>query len=145
MSRIWESRKPLPTPRCYATAIPYTGSLPMLKGESASVIILIGGCDRKGTPVNTVNMYLPDKDFWFPLKNMEVPRASPICAILNEHYIISLGGVGNDPPQAPSNAIEVYDIHKNRWYNLPGMTEPLMGMASLLKDNRLLIFGGMRQ
>lgn len=115
----------------------------MLRNEVKYVIFLIGGCDRLGIPVNTIHMYFPERDFWFPLKPMSVKRASPICAILNENYILALGGVGNDPPQAPSNAIELYDIKANTWHTMPAMTKPLMGMAHLIKNNNLLIFGGM--
>ena len=81
--RQWESRKSLSSARCYASAIPHFGPIPMLRGQSAHVIFLIGGCDRQGTPVNNVDMYLPDKDFWFPLQSMQVARANPICAVLN--------------------------------------------------------------
>lgn len=90
-------------------------------------------------------MYLPSKDHWFPMKPMPTVRAAPICAVLKNRYIIALGGVGNDPPQAPSNAVEIFDIVSSEWTKHPGMTEPLMGMASLCRaDDKLLIFGGMK-
>ena len=143
MSRKWEPCKPLPDKRCYTACIPYKGPIPMLKNQIQEVIFVIGGCDVMGIPVNTLYMYLPEKNFWFPLKSMEVKRANPICSILNERYIIALGGVGNDPPQAPVSAIEIYDINLNYWHQMPSMTKPLMGMAALYKNNNLLIFGGM--
>lgn len=143
MAKTWENCKSLPSKRCYSAVLTYTGPIPMLRNETKTVLFLIGGCDQVGIPVDTLYMYFPEKDFWFPLKSMSCKRASPICHILNNNYIVALGGVGNDPPQQPVKNVEIYDISKNVWYQMPGMTHGLMGMASLKKNNNILIFGGM--
>ena len=119
----------------------------MLRNQIKQVLFSCGGCDQKGIPVDSLYMYYPEKDFWFPLASMSVLRAQPICSILSykdKDYLVALGGVGNDPPQEPVNAIELYDIANNVWSRLTDMTKPLMGMAGLTKNNNLLIFGGMQ-
>ncbi|XP_076803089.1 kelch domain-containing protein 8A-like [Clavelina lepadiformis] len=125
----WSSIASMSVPRVY-TSVTFCNGL----------LYVIGGCDEMGQPVNTLEAYDPTENSWTKLKGLPTKRAAPIVAAL-DGKIIAIGGVG--PTQAPVDAVEVYYTAENKWKRLAPVSEPLMGMASFLKDNTIHIFGGM--
>ena len=125
----WFEIDELGEPRVYATVAICNG-----------LIYLVGGCNKTGMPVNSIEVYDPVDNKWSKVKAMPTKRAAPIVAVI-ESRIVVIGGVGTD--QLPVNAVEIFIINENKWKMLSPLSEPLMGMAHVVKDNKVLIFGGM--
>ena len=104
------------------------------------LIYVVGGCDRLGEPVNTVQTYAPSTDTWSTLPPMPTKRAAPIVAVFAGR-LVAIGGVGST--QAPVDAVEIFDVANSKWLRLTPLSEPLMGMAHVVRESRIDLFGGM--
>ena len=93
-----------------------------------------------GEPVATVEVYDPSKNLWTTKTEMPTKRAAPIVAVFRGK-LFAIGGVGET--QAPVNAVEVFDVAAETWKKLTSLSEPLMGMAHVVRGNRIDLFGGM--
>ncbi|XP_039248230.1 kelch domain-containing protein 8A-like [Styela clava] len=125
----WSSINPMCDPRVYSSAVSIDGK-----------IYVVGGCDKMGQPVNTLEVYDPSSNEWTSLKHMPSKRAAPITVAIS-NKIVAIGGIGCD--QLPVDAVEFYKIDENKWKRLQPLSEALMGMAHITKDGKIHIFGGM--
>ena len=55
----WEALKPMPTKRVFSTPV-----------ECNDKLYLVGGCDQRGTPLDSFEVYSPDKQQWQRLQQV---------------------------------------------------------------------------
>ena len=65
----WNSLEGMPTKRVFSTPVEVDG-----------ILYVVGGCDQRGTPLNTFESYNPKKRKWFRLANMPSKRAG-VCVL----------------------------------------------------------------
>lgn len=141
LTRVWETKAPMPTPRRDAAAVAVDDK-----------VYVIGGADQDGTPLNAVEMFNPATNAWTQLASMPTPR-STIVAV----FYTTSGGAkqihvyGSDPAAVyPDNmAYEIYDIATNTWASAPRMAPSAQceacGVAARdlqTGTNYLYLFGG---
>jgi N-acetylneuraminic acid mutarotase len=126
----WQSLKPMPTKRVYAS--PVVGA----DGQ----LYVIGGCDATGTPIDCFESYHLSKMRWFRLANVPTKRASP-CVVEVKGKLLALGGVS--VTQQPLNVVEVYDPVEKEWSSKDVMKDHLMGLSAVVRDGKVIVVGGM--
>lgn len=93
----WTARKPMPTPRSELAAAVINGKL-----------YAVGGADRFGNALKTVEVYDPGTDTWMSLPPLPQPRQGhAVVAIGKTLYVI---GGGND--KGPVGTVEELDVSK---------------------------------
>lgn len=125
----WESLKSMPTKRVFATAV-----------EVDNNIYVVGGCDQKGSPLNSFEVYYTEKREWKKLKPLPTKRAS-VAAVAVGKKIVVIGGVSES--QTPMDAVEMYDIETKQWTQMESMKDGLLGVSAVVKDGKILVMGGM--
>jgi hypothetical protein len=122
----WQSLKPMPTKRVY------TSTLLSSDGQ----LLVVGGCDASGTPLDCFESYHFGRSRWFRLANVPTKRASP-CVVEAAGKVVALGGVS--VKQEPLNVVEVYDPVEKEWVVRDEMNDHLMGMSSVVRGIVVLI------
>lgn len=128
-NRSWVQAKSMCEPRVYTSVVVCEG-----------LVYVVGGCDKTGQPIHTLEVYDTSSDVWTSLRNMPTKRAAPIVATIG-NKIIAIGGIGID--QRPVDVVEIYFPEENKWKRLQPLSEALMGMGHLIRDNSIHVFGGM--
>lgn len=122
----WESLKSMPTKRVFATAV-----------EVDNNIYVVGGCDQKGTPLNSFEVYYTEKREWKKLKPLPTKRAS-VAAVAVGKKIVVIGGVSES--QTPMDAVEMYDIETKQWTQMESMKDGLLGVSAVVKGRCALYY-----
>lgn len=119
---------------------------PMLVARSAhavvstgSVIYAIAGTDEHGKPVLEVERF--DGTEWvsettLPGRGLNAPTAS---IFNNKIYVI--GGF-TAVTNAPTDEVQVYDLHTRQWSIAAPLPNPRGGHAALVLDGQIHVFGG---
>ena len=115
----WETMKPMPTKRVFSTPV-----------EVGGVIYIVGGCDQRGTPLDSFESYDPQKNKWNRLSSMPTKRAGP-CVVAVEKKIFVFGGVAVN--QQPLDCVELYDIDTKQWSTKESLKEPLLGLSAVAR------------
>ena len=98
---------------------------------------VIGGCDERGEPVDTVLCF--DGRTWSYGPRLNAPRSAPTITIVNQRIFV-IGGIGAQ--QAPMDSIEMFE--GTTWEKCPSLPEALMGVSSIeISPERAFIVGGM--
>uniref|UniRef100_A0A2C9M7B9 Uncharacterized protein n=2 Tax=Biomphalaria TaxID=6525 RepID=A0A2C9M7B9_BIOGL len=119
MAYKWDSLKPMPSKRVFAT--------PIFHDEN---LYIIGGCDERGIPLDCFEMYNFKQKKWHRLQNMPTKRAAPAVAAIG-NKIVAVGGVSES--QAPLDAIEVYDMTDKKWTIADPLGEKLLGISCVVR------------
>ena len=130
----WQAKAPMPAAR-------YTHAAATLNG----LIHIVGGADLSTCSVlHAHDVYDPVNDAWTSAAPMQVGRAHPSAAVLNDgtnDLLYVVGGASDCGVKAAS--MEAYDPAANAWTNkapMPGGGRNSMGAAVI--DNRLYVVGG---
>ena len=119
----WASHAAMPTKRVFSTAV-----------EVEGLLYVVGGCDQRGTPLDTFECYNPRKQKWLRLANMPSKRAG-VCALAVGKKIVALGGVNTS--QEPMDAVEIYDIEKKKWLGaddgIETLKDRLLGLSGVVR------------
>ena len=119
----WSKLDNMPTKRVFSTAVEVDGNL-----------YVVGGCDQKGTPLDTFECYNPRKRRWFRLANMPSKRAG-VCVLAVGKKIVCLGGVNTS--QEPMDAVEIFDIEKKKWAGaedgIETLKDRLLGLSGIVR------------
>ncbi|KAM1789143.1 hypothetical protein ACFX11_039333 [Malus domestica] len=108
LTNTWSSGTEMNTPRCLF------GSAS--RGEIA---ILAGGCDPRGTILNSAELYNSETGTWLTLPSMNKPRKMCSGVFMDGKFYV-IGGIGvGDQKQLTCG--EVYDLEKGTWTEIPNM------------------------
>ncbi|XP_068305917.1 F-box/kelch-repeat protein At1g74510-like isoform X1 [Pyrus communis] len=108
LTNTWLSGTEMNTPRCLF------GSAS--RGEIA---ILAGGCDPRGTILNSAELYNSETETWLTLPSMNKPRKMCSGVFMDGKFYV-IGGIGvGDQKQLTCG--EVYDLEKGTWTEIPNM------------------------
>jgi hypothetical protein len=123
----WTQIKPMNTPRTAAAAV---------RLEDGRVMV-IGGFDKNGTPLNTAEIYDPRTDTWSSnTASMNNARAEDFPAVLLPGRKVLVAGPG-------FTLAEIYDQKTNTWTGTGSMKVARSEFATVvLKDGRVLAVGG---
>ncbi len=119
MSFKWDSLKAMPTKRVFST--PY---------EADGKLFVVGGCDARGTPIDSVESYDPQKKAWARLANLPTPRAGPAVGSVGKK-VVAMGGVSIN--QDPLDVVEIYDMEKKKWTTGETLKEKLLGLIAVVR------------
>jgi len=122
-----------------------------LSSEVGADVLVIGGRDDAGQPVEQAELYRPLSDSFEPIDGamMTVPRWGHRAVRMAGGFVLVVGGMAPDPISmldAPVARLELYDPVQGRFTDagdLPpgaGLTEM---SVSLLPDGRVLLAGGL--
>ncbi|XP_050412233.1 kelch domain-containing protein 8A [Patella vulgata] len=125
----WEKLESMHAIRVFTTLIPH--------GKN---VYAIGGCDEKGTPINSFEVFDAETKKWTDLDPMPTKRAGVAGAIVG-NKLVAIGGVSET--QTPLDAVEIFDLEEKKWSKVETLPEPLMGVSVLVRDNKILLIGGM--
>jgi N-acetylneuraminic acid mutarotase len=122
----WTQIKPMNTARTAAAAVRLEG------GQ----VMVIGGFDKNGTPLNTAEIYDPRTDTWSDVKaSMNNARAEDFPAVLLPGRKVLVAG--------PGASAEIYDQKTKTWTRTGNMNVARSEFATVvLKDGRVLAVGG---
>ena len=122
---------PMPTARCFATAVVYN-----------NLIYVIGGRTSSGIS-NSVEVYDPTSNSWTTKAPMPVMRSSAIAELVNGKIYIIGGFTGS----SASNSIEEYNIATNSWstINLTPSFLNVLNAASGVVNDKIYVIGGVAQ
>ena len=118
----WENHKTLPTKRAFLVIV-----------EIEDKLYAVGGCDQKGTPIDTLEVFNPKKKVWNMLAHMETKRAGT-CAVAVGSKIFVFGGVAVS--QQPLSSVEMYDTADGKtaqWKQLESLKDPLQGLSAVVR------------
>ena len=122
----WGCNPPMPTKRVFTA--------PVVAGEK---LFVVGGCDSRGTPLSTFEVYDPAKNKWFRLINMPTKKAGT-CAVAIGNKVLTFGGVSLT--QKPLDEVEIYDPQTKQWKAGDSLKEPLLGLASVVRGKPVMLF-----
>ncbi|KAH7964240.1 hypothetical protein HPB51_027522 [Rhipicephalus microplus] len=122
----------MPEPRCYHTTVLVGGS-----------IIVAGGLDllnvtsrRRMQPSSKAFSFSIQRQRWYNIANMHADRAFH-AAVAWSDCVIVFGGLGL------AGFAEIYSSKTNQWTLVHPMPKALMGVAAVMVDNSIWIFGGL--
>lgn len=115
----WDSLKAMPTKRVFSTPVEADGKL-----------YILGGCDARGTPIDNVEAYDPQKKSWARLANLPTPRAGTAAGAVGKK-VVAMGGVSTT--QEPLDVVEIYDIEKKKWTTGETLKEKLLGLVAVVR------------
>jgi N-acetylneuraminic acid mutarotase len=132
----WQAKAPMPAARYTHAAATFNG-----------LIHIVGGADLSTCSVlNAHDVYDPANDAWTSAAPMQVGRAHPSAAVLNDGTKDLLYVVGGASACSVKDAtMEAYDPATNSWTykaSMPGGGRNSMGAAVI--DNRLYVVGGIK-
>ena len=119
MSYKWECLKGMPTKRVFSTPVECDGKL-----------YVVGGCDEKGIPLASMEVYDPQRRQWTELPDMPTKRAGPAVGVVGKK-IVAFGGVSTS--QEPLDSVEMYDVDKKVWTVMESMKERLLGISCVVR------------
>ncbi|HTI27550.1 MAG TPA: kelch repeat-containing protein [Kutzneria sp.] len=108
-----------------------------------NTVLVAGGADKSGSPVNTVARYNPDMKTW-QSSTLLAARMLHTLTDLDGGDALVIGGIANKTPNAPGvTTVERYDHTKNTWASAPSLQAGRWGHAAVrLKNNQILVIGG---
>ncbi len=123
LTNQWESRKPLGTPRFFAS---------LVATQSNKRLFLFGGGTLNSagniTCVKKVECYFPTTDTWSQMSPMLVPRVEAGVALLGDKIYV-MGGYSWDKNERLLST-EVYDCDRDKWTRAKDMDRAYTGIAS---------------
>ena len=99
--------------------LPYEVSL-MATVRWGDNVVIVGGCDKRGNPINTVVMYNVKTEQSHMLPSMRYKRYG-CTAVVVENNIVVLGGVDNQWRALKS--VKIFNFERNTWQELPEMSQ----------------------
>jgi len=101
----------------------------------------IGGVDKKGERVSTVQKYNPDSNLWQAVPPLSAAR-SDVCAVADESFLYVIGGI--DTTGQSVNTVERFDPTTNTWGKLPSTLARRSGASGAVSEHKLFVFGGLQ-
>ena len=143
--------KPLQTTSFFAPSnnpcLTSLASMPVAREKSGAAmtsdnsIVLCGGSDMNGDPLDTCSKYFPLEDKWDNFPSLIQPRVSPTMVNFQNKLVV-LGGYGGDIDLLDS--LEVYE--QNGWtigIELPlGANKTIDGACAVTSSGSLYLIGG---
>ena len=99
--------------------MPYEVSL-MATVRWGDNVVIVGGCDKRGNPINTVVMYNVKTEQSHMLPSMRYKRGA-CTAVVVENNIVVLGGV--DDQWRALKSVQIFNFERNTWQEFPEMSE----------------------
>ena len=90
-------------------------------------VYIVGGCDTSGQPLNTFEQMVFTSNKFKRLASMPTCRAAMATTTVGR-LVVTIGGVSTC--QAPSDAVEVYDISAETWSKRHPLPAPLLGVSA---------------
>ncbi len=104
-------------------------------------VLVVGGQDRKLTPLASAELYDPETAKWSLTGSMSVPRREHSTVVLADGRVLAMGGL--DENRKALASAEIYDPQTGEWAPVANMDVARRGhRALLLSDGRVLVFGG---
>ena len=104
-------------------------------------VLVVGGQDRKLTPLASAELYDPETARWSLTGSMSVPRRDHSTVLLRDGRVLAMGGLDED--RKVLSSAEIYDPQTGGWSPVADMAVARRGhRALLLADGRVLVFGG---
>lgn len=100
----------------------------------------LGGCDVKGQPIASVEVFDFDSRQWSPLPDLPIPRAASTGAIVRGNRIMVVGGVTSK--QVPIRKVDCFDVDTGKWVDFPSLPLGVVGPYVRLVDDMLYCVGG---
>lgn len=128
----WRPAGTLITPRYEAA------TLNLLPNGNA---ILIGGLDKSGSALDSVEIWNADDQTWSVASSLNTPRRLHSTTVLSDGGVVVVAGVDAKGEQLDS--IEVWDPGDDAWTEYTGLISKRQNPILLtLRDDRVLILGG---
>jgi N-acetylneuraminic acid mutarotase len=121
------------------------GQWPTATPLQNGLVLVAGGEDTDGTPVDTAELYKPATNSFTPTTTMHTARSGASATLLANGNVLVAGGAGAS--NKPTAGAEVYDPASTTWSAVTNaMSSPrLFAGAALLPSGKVLIAGGETQ
>lgn len=110
-------------------------------------IYLIGGFDKNGKTLSSVERYNPSENIWEAAPPLSIPRGSLSCAAIGR-TIYAIGGVtvagGTSSVVSTVERLNL-DLPSPKWERAPSLNIERAGMSSVAINNKIYVFGGIRE
>ena len=126
---LWSNGTPMPTPRTEITAT-----------NIGNDIYIIGGFDKSGKVLDTVEVYNTQNDSWKAIAPLPQPLHHTAASNFNGKIYV-IGGYTNNN-WLPSAKLFVYDLKKNLWTEESPMPTARGALTAVFIDGILYAIGG---
>ncbi|MFC0542520.1 DUF6603 domain-containing protein [Kutzneria chonburiensis] len=104
-------------------------------------ILIVGGADASGVPVNTAVLFDPVTTSWTATGSLTTARRGHTTTKLANGHVLVAGGLGAD--DQPLNSVEVYDPIAGTWTTSTALHEARAGhTATAFADGTIIVAGG---
>lgn len=125
----WVKKSPMPTPRHGMCSVIYN-----------DMIWIIGGEDRDGNTLNTVECYLPFEDRWESNIPPLLQRRSNAAAVVYQDKIFVIGGI--DEQNRALRSVEYYSSDTRSWKFAGDMLLAREALTAVVLHNTMFAIGG---
>lgn len=128
-TNAWETRPGLPTAREHLTVV-----------TDGKYVYAAGG--RTGSPatnMNVVERFDPKSGKWTTLRPLTTKRSGHVSAITANGLLVSAGG---EFQGGIFDAVEAYDLRRNRTYPLPALDPGRTGFGGFASGSTFYVFSG---
>jgi len=125
----WVTLASMPTPRCdFGVAV--------LEGK----IYVIGGVNKNGEYLGTVEVYNPATNSWTSKPSMPTKRSEFATAVYNGKIYV----FGGNTSSGIIGTTEVFDPQTNTWTTAASMPTPRAGLQAAVVNDQIFLIGGKR-
>ncbi|KAL9959704.1 hypothetical protein ACROYT_G033050, partial [Oculina patagonica] len=103
-------------------------------------LYVVGGKDKKGEHLNTVQKYNRDTNQWQEVSPLSSPRSN-VCAVADGSYLYAIGGISATGEYL--DIVERFDPKKNTWDKLPSTLEKRASAGGAANRQKVFVFGGL--
>ncbi|CAM6037908.1 unnamed protein product [Sphagnum compactum] len=111
-----------------------------LVGVNGKLVVLGGWDPVTWETLRSVYVYHFSSQSWRRGADMPSTRSSFACGVLNDRYVFVAGG--HDNRKSALATAEVYDLEKDEWRTLPGMSEERDESTAVNLNGKLYIISG---
>ena len=79
---------------------------------------------------------------WYNKASLYNPRFFASCTVFEGKIVVS-GGISDN--WKASKSVEAYDLHENKWNNLPNMINERAGHGAVSMGNKMFVIGGVHR
>ena len=104
------------------------------------LLYVIGGMDKDGNRLSTVQRYNPDANTWQQVVNLDSPRSS-VCAVADGSFLYAIGG------NSDAGYVEVaerFDPKEKSWSRIMSTLKKRAGAGGAAVNQKVFVFGGLQ-